>query len=79
MLRARVRDKVTGFVGIATGRVEYITGCNQVLVSPPVKQDGDLPDSKWFDEQRMEVLEEDFISPLDNTLTPGAGEPAPIK
>lgn len=71
-----VREIVTGFEGIATGRVEYITGCNQVLVAPRVKDDGAFIDSQWFDEQRLEVIKKEVVK-LDNSTAKGSGEPAP--
>ncbi len=71
-----VKDKITGFSGIVTGRVEYLTGCNQLLVAPPVKDDGGFRDSQWFDEQRVDVLGTTPIA-LDNGDTPGSDAPAP--
>ncbi len=70
MLGRSVRDRITGFAGIVTGHVSYISGCNQVLVVPPVKQDGTLAEAQWFDEQRMEITSADVLT-LDNSRTPG--------
>jgi|GEM_PF-4272988 len=53
----RVRDKITGFEGIAYGRWECITGCVSFDVHPRVKEDGKLPSSAWIDESRLEVVE----------------------
>ena len=75
-LGQKVRDKITGFSGIVTGRVEYLTGCNQLLVAPPIKDDGAWRDSQWFDEQRVDVLDATPIA-LDNGKTPGFDAPAP--
>lgn len=72
----KVRDKITGFTGTVTGRVEYITGCNQLLVAPVVKDDGALVSSEWLDEQRAEVLSEKKIE-LNNSASPGFDRPAP--
>ncbi len=72
----KVRDKVTGFTGMVTGRVEYLTGCNQLLVAPKVKHDGSLVDSAWFDEQRCEIVEDDRLV-LDNGANPGCDREAP--
>lgn len=69
-------DKITGFVGVATGYVEYITGCNQALLQPKVGVDGAYKDSMWFDQQRLTVLDEDVIV-LDNGKTPGSDKAAP--
>ncbi len=50
------RDKITGFEGIIVGRVQYLFGCNQYLLVPPVKSDGTLVEGQWFDEGRIEVI-----------------------
>jgi hypothetical protein len=71
-----VRDKVTGFSGIVVGRVEYLTGCNQLLVQPKVL-DGKMVESAWLDEQRCWT--EDTIDALviDNGINPGCDRAAP--
>ena len=56
MLGKKVKDKITGFVGIATARVEYINGCVQYEITPLVK-DGDMRKSYWLDEQRLKKSE----------------------
>lgn len=76
MLGRKVRDRITGFTGIVTGRVEYLTGCNQVLVSPATKDDGSLVVPEWLDEQRVETMEGERIV-LDNGFNPGCDRAAP--
>lgn len=73
-----VSDRVTGFKGVVTGRVEYITGCNQLLISPKADEKNALPESRWIDEQRCELCTERRIV-LDNGATPGFDVPAPIR
>ncbi len=70
-------DKVTGFRGVAVGRVEYLTGCNQVLLVPRVDKDGKEVESKWLDEQRLDVDESAAPIQLNNEQTPGFDAPAP--
>ena len=53
----RVRDKLTGFTGIAYGKWSCMTGCVVFDVHPPMKEDGTVPESKWVDEARCEVIE----------------------
>lgn len=72
------RDKITGFTGVATGRVEYITGCNQVLLAPAAGKDGTLRSAEWFDEQRLDIVARKRIV-LDNGATPGPCDPAPVR
>ncbi len=50
-----VTDSVTGFTGKVTARAEYITGCVQYGVTPPVDKDGNVRDTHWCDEGRLVV------------------------
>jgi hypothetical protein len=34
------QDTLTGFSGRIVGHTRYISGCSQVLISPPVDKDG---------------------------------------
>lgn len=76
ILGKKVIDLITGFAGVATGYVEYISGCNQVLVIPPVDNDGKRRDGEWFDVQRLKISDEAPII-LNNESTPGCDAPAP--
>lgn len=71
------KDKITGFSGVCTGYVEYISGCNQLLLVPPAKPDGELGQSHWFDVQRCELVPDAARVSLDNGATPGCDAPAP--
>ncbi|MFL5327383.1 MAG: hypothetical protein ACJ8C4_00580 [Gemmataceae bacterium] len=75
-LGIRVKDKITGFVGVVTGFVQYISGCNQVLVAPPVDKDGKRIDSEWFDVQRLERVDDSKVT-LDNADHAGADSEPP--
>jgi hypothetical protein len=70
-------DRVTGFSGVATGRVEYLTGCNQLLLSPGLGPDGALRNAEWFDEQRLKLSNRRDRVVLDNGNNPGCDRPAP--
>jgi hypothetical protein len=75
-LGQKYKDKITGFEGIATGFVKYISGCNQALLAPQVGSDGALRESQWFDEQRLDATGSDVIT-LENGETPGFDRQAP--
>lgn len=77
MLGMTVRDKITGFKGVVTGEVNYLTGCNQVLVAPPLGGDGALRGSEWFDVQRVEVDHAFPAIQLDNGPNPGCDRAPP--
>ena len=50
-----VKDTISGFVGIAVAKAEYIEGCNRITVQP--KYDGkELKDVETFDEGLLEVM-----------------------
>ena len=72
----QVRDRVTGFSGIVTGRVEYTTGCRQYLVQPRCK-DSDWVEAHWLDEDRLMVISRSGAAP--SVETPGHDAQAPSK
>lgn len=72
-----VTDLITGYSGVVTGQCEYITGCTQILVQPPVK-DGVWQESKWIDIDRLEVNSK--VDRLEFAVqTAGFDRPAPMK
>ena len=73
------KDVITGFTGVCTGRVEYITGCNQALVAPKTKKDGARITASWIDEQRCELVKSKKTITLDNTKSTGFDSPAPVR
>ena len=76
-LGTEVKDKITGFKGIATGRCEYLTGCTQWLIIPTkLTKEGKRPEGEWFDEQRLIIVSKKVIT-IDNTATPGCDISAP--
>lgn len=70
-------DVITGFIGVCTGRAEYLTGCNQALLQPVGETSNKRPESEWFDEQRLSVVGGVAPITLDNGATPGCDKPAP--
>lgn len=78
-LGSKVEDQLTGFSGIATARVQYVTGCNQYLVQPRCGPNGEFVDSHWFDEHRLYV--DTAVQPmvLDNKKDQGPCGMAPKK
>ena len=73
------RDHITGFTGKCTGKVQYISGCDQVLLQPPVNKDGDTRKGEWFDdERRIDVEAEQRVERTSRTGGP-PDVPAPIR
>ena len=54
ILGYKVRDRVTGFVGVATSVCFDLYGCVQVVVRAEVK-DGKIEEGSWFDHKRLEI------------------------
>ena len=52
----KVRDKITGFKGIATARIEYINGCVQFCVKPKMGKDKEMPDGEYIDIAQLELV-----------------------
>lgn len=73
----KVRDTITGFSGVVVGHVEYISGCNQSLVQPPVKTDGEYVEGRYIDDDRLSVIEETPVSHMVHTA--GFDKPAPVR
>jgi len=58
-LGSKVKDSMTGFSGIATGRTDWMYGCSRILIQPiKLSKDGKTIESEWFDEQRVELIAE---------------------
>lgn len=72
----KLRDTITGFEGRCVGFTAYITGCNQVLLAPPVGDKGEFRESLWFDEQRCELMPGAALT-IENGINPGADRQAP--
>ena len=57
ILGEKVKDKVTGFEGIATSRVEYLNGCIQYGVTPKIKvKENKKPGVEYIDEGQLELV-----------------------
>lgn len=65
------RDKITGFEGIVTARIEYLTGCVQYKLTPQsLTREGAIREDQWFDEVRLAAVD-------SNPGGPFGGEPRP--
>lgn len=57
-----VRDRISGYEGIAVAVCSYLQGCDRMTVQPKVKEDGVLPEAKSFDAPDLEVLKRSAVS-----------------
>lgn len=49
----KYRDRITGFEGTCTGKSQFISGCDQILLVPPVDEKGGYRRGEWFDDERL--------------------------
>jgi hypothetical protein len=76
-LGSKVRDTITGFEGIATGRGVYLNGCVSVCITrSELTKDGE-PKVEWFDEQRVEVVESGAFRAQPSAATAGGPQDVP--
>lgn len=52
----KVKDKITGYVGIAVARTEFLNGCVQYSVAGKVGKDNKMQDEIGIDSQSLEVM-----------------------
>lgn len=57
LLGLKVCDKVSGMTGIVESICFDLYGCVQAVVRPPVDEKGALPEGRWFDVSRLNVLD----------------------
>jgi hypothetical protein len=74
-LGQRLRDRVSGFEGIATGRLQYLNGCVQYLLRPKIGADGKTIDGEWFDDQQIEFVDEGITVAPKRTGGPSINAP----
>ena len=59
LLGQKVRDKITGFEGVAISRIEYLSGCIQYGVIPrynEAEMKGEYPKAEYIDLGQLEKL-----------------------
>jgi hypothetical protein len=78
-LGAKVKDKVTGYVGVVTGRHEYLYGCFRYTVQAQELKDGKAVDAMGADEEQLEVIKEKTSVTPANQLTGGPGDAGPAR
>lgn len=77
-LGSKVRDKYTGFTGTAISRTEWLYGCARIAIEPTELHEGKPIEAHYFDEQRVELVEEQApVIAKESTATTGGDRPAP--
>ena len=63
-LGQKVRDEITGFTGVVTGRFEYLYGCVRIQVQPQgLDKDSKVQEAYTFDEGQLRVVDEAGVTP----------------
>lgn len=58
----RVKDRISGFQGIAVARTEWLYGCVRITIQPEKSaKDGKPLENNTFDEPQCEVLKADAV------------------
>lgn len=50
-----VRERFTGFEGVATAETKYLNGCNRIQVQPLELKDGIPQEGIWIDKKQLSV------------------------
>ena len=79
ILGLKVRDKVTGFTGVATSVSFDLYGCVQVAVSQGLNKEGRLGDQFWFDEKRLETLTKKPVMEVPSFEAPPGPSDKPLQ
>ncbi len=76
-LGSKCRDKLTGFMGVAVARTQWLYGCERYTVQPEkLDKDGKVLDTVTFDEPQLEVLSVPS-SKAKRSAAPDPGGPRP--
>lgn len=57
-LGTKVKDIVTGFEGIVTARVKYLSGCIQYCVETEIDKEGKMAKSHYIDVGQLLIVDE---------------------
>jgi hypothetical protein len=52
-----VKDKISGFTGIAVAKTQWLTGCDRIDVQPREMHEGRPIEAQWFDVTMLDVVE----------------------
>lgn len=67
-----LRDKITGFEGIAVARTRWLNGCLRYTLQSPHLKDGKPLDTETFDQEQLIAVGDDVVK-----AGPPGGGPMP--
>lgn len=68
-------DPVSGLVGIAICRHQYLQGCDRISLQQPMQKDGTMFETVAFDEPQLEVVKRSVVKPASTAQTQSSGGP----
>jgi len=77
-LGMRLKDKITGFMGIAIAKSEFMNGCVQYYLKARLDKDGKVQDAVVFDSQQLEFVDDGLSSDKEKKPTGGIMPDTPI-
>jgi len=61
LLGRKAKDKVTGFSGVIISVSVDLFGCLQAIIQPEAKEGETYPDGRWFDTNRLLLLDAEKV------------------
>lgn len=73
-----LKDRITGFKGVATARVEFLNGCVRFCLTPEkLNKDSKPAEGEYFDVQQIELVKASRLVTNARVATTGVGGPFP--
>jgi len=73
-----LKDRITGFKGVAMARTQYFTECDHYGLCPQKLENGKPSDWEWFDDTRLDRVTGSKKIVLGDRKKPSSGKfPAP--
>jgi hypothetical protein len=72
-----VRDRVSGFQGVAVCRSEWLNGCVRWSVQPQALHEGKPIESQYIDEEQLEVVDAPKLNFVSRRT--GGDRPDPVR
>ena len=63
----KVKDRISGYVGVITGRTEWLNGCVRYCVQAASLDSGKVIPSETFDEEQLELIDACAVQPWQPT------------
>lgn len=74
-----VEDKVTGLTGVVSSISFDLFGCIQAVITQKTKEDGSIPNSRWFDICRLKIINKNPVMDLPNFMMANRQEGSDLK